>query len=138
MQNTFSSCNHLTALPAFSTSNVTSMSYMCSYCYALTTIPQFDTSGVTNMSGMLYGCIGIRTIPVLNTSNVTTMYNMFYGCDALTSESLNNILQMCINATSYTNTKTLKALGLTSTQATTCTGLSNYSAFIAAGWTTGY
>lgn len=63
---------------------------------------------------------------------------MFYNCIKLSDESLNNILAMCANATSYTDTKTLERIGLTSEQATKCTTLSNYSAFTAAGWTTGY
>ena len=66
------------------------------------------------------------------------MNGMFQSCTLLTQESLNNILQMCINATSFTGTKTLKYLGLSSTQATTCQSLSNYQAFLNAGWTTGY
>ena len=45
---------------------------------------------------------------------------------------------MCINATSYTGTKALETIGLTSEQADKCKTLSNYSAFISAGWTTGY
>ena len=50
---------------------------------------------------------------------------------------------MCTNATkiesSYkTLQKTLSVIGLTSEQANRCKTLSNYSAFTAAGWTTGY
>ena len=45
---------------------------------------------------------------------------------------------MCINATAYTGTKTLQIVGLSSAQATTCQGLSNYADFVEAGWTTGY
>ena len=45
---------------------------------------------------------------------------------------------MCANATSYTYTKTLKYIGLTSEQANKCKTLSNYQAFLNAGWTTGY
>jgi hypothetical protein len=45
---------------------------------------------------------------------------------------------MCANATAYTKTKTLKAIGLSSAQATTCTGLSNWASAQSAGWTTGY
>ena len=40
--------------------------------------------------------------------------------------------------TNYTNRKTLAYIGLTSAQATKCTTLSNYQAFLDAGWTTGY
>lgn len=63
---------------------------------------------------------------------------MFYNCIKLSYESLNNILAMCANVTSYTRTKTLQNVGLSSAQAAKCTTLSNYSAFTAAGWTTGY
>lgn len=97
-----------------------------------------DTSSVTNMDSMFSGCKNLTEIPLLNTSNVTNMTNMFLECIGLSDESLNNILAMCANATSYTYTKTLKYIGLTSEQATKCTTLSNYSSFTAAGWTTGY
>ena len=62
----------------------------------------------------------------------------FTACSSLTNESLNNILQMCVNAINYPGVKTLKRLGLSSEQATVCQGLSNYQAFLNAGWTTGY
>ena len=55
----------------------------------------------------------------------------------LTNDSLNNILEMCKNSVMSSN-KTLKYIGLSSTQATTCTTLSNWAACESAGWTTGY
>lgn len=116
----------------------TSLSSFFSSFEHLVKVTLFNTSKITNMSYMFYGCGDLQIIPVFDTSLVTNMQNMFYNCNKLTSESLNNILQMCINATSYTGTKTLAQLGLSSTQATTCQGLSNYQAFLAAGWTTGY
>ena len=88
---------------------------------------------------MFSSCTNLTTIPLLDTSSATNMKNMFYGCDNLNNESLNNILQMCINATKVTTSKkTLKSIGLSEEQATKCTTLSNYEAFTAAGWTTGY
>ena len=66
------------------------------------------------------------------------MTYMFDNCTSLTDDSLNNILAMLTNATAYTRTKTLKYIGLSKTQATTCTTLSNWAACEAAGWTTGY
>lgn len=120
------------------TSNVTNMIDMFSRCTNLTTIPLLDTSNVIDMRQMFSGCTSLQTIPLLDTSKVTYIQNMFYGCTNLTDESLNNILAMCANATSYTDTKTLKYLGLTSEQADKCKTLSNYSAFTAAGWTIGY
>lgn len=80
----------------------------------------------------------LTIIPLLDTSKVTDMNNMFYGCTSLSDESLNIILTMCTNATKITSNKTLKYIGLTEEQANKCKTLSNYSAFTAAGWTTGY
>ena len=63
---------------------------------------------------------------------------MFSNCPSLSDESLNNILAMCTNASSYTRTKTLAYIGLTLEQAEKCMTMSNYQAFLDAGWTTGY
>ena len=138
MQTMFMNCTNLTTIPLLDTSSVINMYDMFWNCENLTTIPLLDTSSVTNMNSMFYGCTNLTEIPLLNTSSVANMYNMFNGCSSLSDESLNNILAMCANATSYTNTKTLAYISLTSDQANRCKTLSNYSAFTAAGWTTGY
>ena len=158
----FDGCKNLASIPQLDTSNVTSMLCMFQYCYNLTTIPQLDTSNVTDMRYMFYNCKYLTAIPQLDTSNVTSMLcmfcdcyrlidlpllntssvadmnSMFSNCNDLSDESLNNILTMCTNATSYTSTKTLKEIGLSEKRATTCMTLSNYQAFLDAGWTTGY
>ena len=122
------------------TSNVTNMNSMFYMCQKLTAIPQFDTSNVTNMYRRFYACVLLEDLTLLNTSKVTNWGEAFYYCEALTDESLNNILQMCINATSYTGTKTLAYLGFNSSwcSASKIQGLSNYQAFLNAGWTIGY
>lgn len=134
----FSSCKNLTEISLLDTSNVTNMNSMFSDCRNLTTIPKLNTSKVTNMYFMFSGCTNLTTISLLDTSTTTNMTSMFLDCPNLSDDSLNNILAMCKNATSYTSTKTLKYIGITSEQATKCTTLSNYSAFTSAGWTTGY
>lgn len=119
-------------------SNVTSMGNLFYSCSQLTVVPVLNTSNVTSMNQLCYACTRLTTVPALNTSKVTDMANMFYNCSRLTNTSLNNILAMCIGATSYTGTKTLKKIGLSQTQAETCQTLSNWNAFVAAGWSTGY
>ena len=102
-------------------------------------MPSIDTSNVTNFAYSFNGCENLITIPVLDTSKAMWFTFAFVSCSALSNESLNNILAMCVGATSsYTSTKTLKQIGLSQTQATTCQTLSNWDAFVAAGWTTGY
>lgn len=132
----FQNCTNLTEIPLLDTSKVTNMQYMLNNCTSLTTIPLLDTSNVINMYHMFDGCTNLTTIPLLDTSSLNDMQYMFYSCTNLSDESLNNILAMCTNATSYTSTKTLRYIGLTSTQTNKCKTLSNYSAFTSAGWTT--
>lgn len=138
VSNMFKNDKTLILMPKVNTSNVLYMNSTFNNCTFLTTIPLLDTSNVVNMNDMFYNCTSLKNIPLLDTSKVTNMANMFRNCTSLTNESLNNILAMCIGATSYTGTSTLKYIGLTQEQATICQGLSNYQAFLDAGWTTGY
>lgn len=110
----------------------------------LTTIIGLDTSNTTDMREMFYYCTSLTTIPVLNTSKVYEsglgMYRTFYNCPKLSDESLNNILQMCINAVKLAGSthNQLYYIGLDNTQIERCKTLSNYQAFLDAGWTAGY
>ena len=141
MYNMFLNCYSLATIPLLNTSNVTSMGSAFSNCYNLKEIPQIDTSKVTNISSMFNNCYNLTTVPQLDTSSAkgsNVFTNVFKNCNSLSTTSLNNILGMCAGATKYTSTKTLKHMGISSEQATICQGLSNYQAFLDAGWTTGY
>ena len=143
MQGMFRYCAGLTTVPLFNTSNVTAMNGMFTYCSNLVEIPQFNTSKVNTMQDMLNYCSKLTTVPVLDTSSIkfnNGFQNMFSGTTKLTDESLNNILTMCINATSYNGTKTLAFMGFQPRyySASRIEALSNYQDFINAGWTTGY
>lgn len=124
--------------PLIDTHNITSMMDWLMNHFYLRSVPAIDTSNVTNMKEMFMQDSGLVSVAVLDTSRVTNMQWMFSDCGSLSDWTLNNIMQMCINAVNVTSNKTLKYLGLTSSQASKCTELSNYSAFTAAGWTTGY
>ena len=138
MNSMFLRCTSLTTIPLLDTSSVTDMSSMFNGCTSLTTIPLLDTSSVTTMSSMFRYCTLLTTIPLLDTSSVTSMSSMFLSCPSLSNDSLNNLLQMCINAVTFKSTKSLRYIGLSQEQAQKCTTLSNYQAFLEAGWTTGY
>ena len=130
----------LTTIPLIDTSSATQMNYMFRNCDSLVEIPQLDTSNCQYMLEMFNGCSHLTTVPILNTSNLKQATAMFKGCNSLSDQSLNNILKMCINAVSFTQTKKLTQLGITSSNypATRIQGLSNYQDFIDAGWTIGY
>lgn len=135
----FADCYNLKSVTLTNTSNMTYIAGMFENCWELENAPLFDTTSATNLSSMFSGCSKLKNVLVYITSSVTNMQDMFLYCTLLTNESLNNIMQMCINTTSaYTKTKTLAYLGLTSAQATACQSLSNWDAFVAAGWQTGY
>lgn len=145
----FRYCKQITSLPYFDTSNGTNFSQMCENDTKAVSFPQIDTSNGTNFNYMFMNCKALVNVPVLDWSKATALENVFGGrgsggqgaCTNLSNESLNNILEMCINATAYiqqgTN-MTLSYIGLTSTQATTCQSLSNWNDFVEAGWTSGY
>lgn len=139
MRSMFSNCKKLSTIPIIDTSSVTNMNQMFSGS-GIETMPLLDTSNVTDMRYMFSACTNLKNMPVLDTSSVTKMDGMFgSNANALTDESVNNILQMCINATNYTSTKKLtgnSGMGLniyTYTQARV-SALSNYQAFLDAGW----
>lgn len=134
----FQGCSNLTTIPQLNTSKVTNMQYMFTNCKNLTEVSLLDTSKVTDMLVMFQDCINLTTVPQFNLASVKYISGMFSRCPNLSDESLNNILAMFANATSYKNEKTLEEAGLTEEQATRCQSLSNYSVFTAAGWTTGY
>lgn len=139
-QSFFSSCNYLEKVELFDTSNCTSFDNMFNNCFRLKSIPQFNTSKATTFKNFCISCEALEDVPILDTSKATpySMSNMFQSCNSLTNESLNNILYMCAHVGTGSAYRTLAYIGLTSAQATTCTGLSNWSAAQSAGWTTGY
>ena len=133
----FSSCYSLEKIPLLNTKKVTNMLNMFSGCYNLRSIPQFDTSSVENFKQMFMTCYNLVYVPVLDTSSATEMQNMFASCLSLSDIAVNNILKMCINATSYTGTKKLQYIGLASAYfpESRLQTLSNYQDFLNAGWT---
>lgn len=113
----------------------TTSTTLLSYC---TDINNLDTTGITSMAYFFRLAINLRTVPVLNTASVTNFNQMFYGAGRdLTDQSLDNILQMCINAISYTGNKKLSVLSLNSVTnlSTRIPTLPHYQAFLDAGWT---
>ena len=146
---TFRYCRNFVAPRSIDTSSGEIMTQMYFGCDNLVTAPKLDTSNATRMDWFFSNCTNLVNIPLYDTSKVTNLAgfcssNTMYlpGCPNLSNESLNNILAMAANCdqANYTTSydKSLKYLGISEAQATICTGLSNYAAFIAAGWTTGY
>lgn len=143
----FSGYDNLIYIPLLEFSNVATMQEMCMGSSNLKGIAKLNTSKVTTMLSAFDGCTNLTDVPEFNTSSCTTLQAAFASCPNLSDESLNNILAMCINS-AVTDAKykylahdafeNICGLGLSSSQATRCKTLSNYSAFTAAGWTTGY
>ena len=137
---TFYGCLKLNEISLSNTENVTSMEDCFRNCSGLVTIPQLNTNKVTSFKRFVYGCSNLENLPQLDFSSATDLSEMFVDCGKFTDASLNNILASCIGATSYTGTKTLTQLGIYSYRysASRIQALSNYQAFLDAGWTIGY
>ena len=129
-----------TEIPLLDFSSGGSFTGMFVNCNNLVEIPTFTfaTTKRYSMSSMFSSCTSLKNVPLLDIKNVDDISNMFSNCSSLTNESLNNIMGMCISATKITSNKTLKYIGLSQAQAEVCQTLSNYQAFLDAGWTTGY
>lgn len=147
IQETWTSTSRLTdgyknvfICPYVDTSSQTSWYYFAGDCSGLIQIPLLDTSNVKVMTNAFANCTALKYVPKFNTSNVVQCASMFSGCSSLSTESLENILQMCIDMTSYTEIKTLYYLGFRSVKypASTIQALPSYQDFIDAGWTIGY
>lgn len=131
--------SNLRYIPAVDFSKVTSAMLTFCNCKSLISVGLFDISNVLMAQQFFDGCTNLKDVPILNLSKISDIDRMFINCPNLSNESLNNILQMCIDS-NVTNTsyKTLSRVGLSSSQATTCQSLSNWSAFVSAGWASGY
>lgn len=140
MSSMFNYCNSLKSVPLFDMSNVTNASDMFYSCTSLTEVPAFNTSKVTNTQRMFYGCTSLQTVPIFDLGRVTGLYTMFGNCSNLSDTSLDNILQMCVNMTSYTGAKNLLQLGFSASSYPTSRiqALPHYQDFINAGWAIGY
>lgn len=137
----FNGCSNLEYIGEIDSSATNYMDSIFEKCAKLKELPYFDTSNCSTMRNCCSGCSSLISIPILNTAKFTGMglYYSFYNCSNLSDESLNNIMQMCIDATGLgASYKTLKQVGLSSAQVTRCQSLSNWQALLNAGWTTGY
>ena len=162
----FSGCSRLVEASDFDTSTTTNFSEMFSGCSSLTYVSDdFDTSSGTNFYRCFYICTSLESIPSWNLRNGTNLQQLFAGCSSiknvpplvitaatnltnmfqnsgsnLTENSRNNILMMLATASSYTGTKTLAAVGFTSSMysAASWQALTNYGDFTTAGWSIGY
>ena len=132
----YNSNRSLVYYPLVNVSNVTDMGSCFYGCSRLAKVPALNTSNVTSFNSTFYGCASLYDIEVLNTSSATNLNNMFKNSTAFSDTSLDNILQMCIGATSYTGTKTLAQLGITdNTLKNKVPTLPHYQDFLDAGWT---
>lgn len=130
----------ITSIDVIDTSKKETLRGFLKNCVNLKTVPLLNTKNCTNFQDFLYGCTYLETIPVFDTSKATNLRNAFQYCKNFNNTSLDNILQMCINANSYNSTKTLSYIGLDKTDypVSRIEALPHYQDFINAGWTIGY
>lgn len=131
--------SNLSYLPLIDISKVSSISGAFQYCENLISVPLLNFNNIYGATQLFSSCTNLVNVPLFNFSKVTDIDRTFENCPKLSEKSLNNILEMCINSNVTNNSyKKLSRVGLSSAQATICQTLSNYQAFLDAGWTTGY
>lgn len=138
----FCTCKSLLKIPNLNIGKIQGATCMFTGCKMIEDIPELDFSICRSVSHTFDGCTNLKQVPVFDFSSVNgsfSMTNLFRNCTRLTDNSLNNILQSLSTVTDeYTGAKTLKEIGLSSSQSTKCTTLSNWSTCQEAGWSTGY
>ena len=163
LSNMFQYCNNLLQVENLDYSKAIYLDNMYDGCINLKSISNFNATGrmqytfqncsrletlqgnikTENLRSAFSGCTNLQNIPIIDGSMISgsnALQNTFLNCASLTDTSLDNILQLCISATSYGGTKTLSKLGLNSTNYPTSRieALPHYQGFINAGWTIGY
>lgn len=139
MHSMFEYCNKLTTIGTLTHGNVTDMAFMFYNCTSLETPPNIDTSSCTNLSYAFRNCTNLKDVPIYDWSSATNLNYIFDGCTSLTDQSLDNILQSCISATSFTGSKNLRnTIHLAYTYSKSkIKSLPHYQDFINAGWVIG-
>ena len=163
LNNMFQYCNALIQVADLDYSNATNLDYIFNNCNQLKSISNFNVNGrmqysfdtcskletikgnlkPTSLRMAFNNWKKIKNIPLIDGSNLSgsnSLQGSFTNCPNLTDTSLDNILQMCISATSYAGTKTLARLGFVVDNYPTSRiqALPHYQAFLNAGWTIGY
>lgn len=139
----FRACSSLTYVNFgnIDTSNVTDFGYMFGSCGSLKSvdISCFNMEKAKSLNMMFNGCTKLENIQFgeFNICNVTDTNAMFRSCSKLSDETLNDVLNLLPKGTKIED-KTLKKLEIPKALVNKCTTLSNYNAFLEAGWTTGY
>lgn len=137
----FRACSSLEYIRELDLTSCTSCYRAFQNCTSLESAPYLNnimTGG--DFSQMFWNCSSLKDIPPYSLGSPSNLTNMFQGSGSnLTENSRNNILMM-LAACTYTRTKTLAHLGFTSSMysAASWEALSQYNAFVSAGWSIGY
>lgn len=123
-------------------SNLTTLRSMFDNMAYLETLDlsEFDTRNVENFQYFCRGCMRLETITFgtnFTFVSATNLQGIFTNCIAFDNNTLNEILRLCTTVSSaYTEAKTLAQLGINGQgYIDTVPTLSNYQAFLDAGWT---
>lgn len=128
--------NLLKRVPPFTITR-TNVSYLFSSATNLEVIEGINgTDNTTHFNDMFQYCTKLTTLPVFSWASAQNLDRIVTGCNRLNDDSLNNLMYMCIHCNpNYAGQKKLSALGVSSSLINRCPNLSNYQAFLDAGWT---
>lgn len=107
MNSMFSACESLVSVPNFNTDNVYSFESTFAQCSSLGYVPNFNTSNAEYMSHMFTYCNNITDIPEFDTHKVRSLSCFIQGCNNLSNAAIQNVINMCLNATNYDGVRSL-------------------------------
>ena len=94
--------------------NIKRIDGMFYQCYNLTNIDvsNWNTSNVTNMEYMFYYCNNLITLNISNwnAANINNIQSLFGRCNNLSNESIDSIINFCLNCVNLTSIKSLKPI----------------------------
>lgn len=146
MKGTFKNCTSITRLNISQTTGLfEDLTSLFEGCTALVD-PTIKGDNIKIMNRMYYGCSSLTTPGWYMANPFEDATDAFVGCSSLTSSGFARIAAHLANSVStYTGVRTLKAIGLTSSQASSFVSnasssgySSQWSTMQSNGWTTGY
>lgn len=134
----FQGCTNITTLSLFDVSGVNEAGEMFDNCFNLVSVPNFNFSTLTNLQSAFYNCYNLTTVPQFYAPNLLNIRKTFAYCNNLSNASIQNIINICLNANIPSANKNLMTNNSDSpfykTNITNSSYSNRLSALSAAGW----
>ena len=134
----FQGCTNITTLSLFDVSGVNEAGEVFDNCVNLVSVPNFNFSILTNLQSAFYNCYNLTSVPQFYAPKLLNIRKTFAYCNNLSNESIQNIINICLNANIPAANKNLMVSSTDSpfykTNITNSRYSNRLSALSSAGW----